>query len=169
MGVLNSPSLLTVAKETEQSEDTIVGTNIIKMRSRIWNYAQAVWMCNQDTYEQLTGVRISGTNSDKFLFHPENGTDVPATLLGRPVIFDENMSTVGSLGDLMLINWNEYLEGVWGGPTFMESVHVRFVENETAFKFNTYNAGAPWWRSVLTPKNGATISPFIALAARDAT
>ena len=46
-------------------------------------------------------------------------------------------------------------------------MHVRFENHEQVFKFWTENAGAPWWRSALTPKNGAnTLSPFVTLAAR---
>jgi hypothetical protein len=47
-------------------------------------------------------------------------------------------------------------------------MHVRFVNHERAFKFWTRNAGAPWWRSALTPHKGsATLSPFVTLAERD--
>lgn len=166
-GIMNSAALITVAKESGQTADTINGTNLVKMRERIWGYNRAVWMCNQDTYVQLTGAHITGTNNDVFLFNPERGTDVPATLLGRPVMFDENMATLGDLGDIVLVNWYEYLEGMLGGATFMESMHVRFVYNERAFRFTVYNDGAPWWKTVMTPKKSAvTRSPFVALAAR---
>jgi len=48
-----------------------------------------------------------------------------------------------------------------------ESVHVRFVNHERTFKFWLRNAGAPWWRSALTPnKSSVTLSPFVTLAAR---
>jgi len=167
IGVLNSAAKIDVAKEGSQAADTIVGENLTRMRARIWGYGSAVWMANQDCYVSLTTAHIQGTNSDIFLFHPGNGVDVPDTILGRPVIFDENMSTVGDNGDIMLINWSEYLEGQLGGPTLAESIHVRFIYNERTFKFNVYNDGAPWWRSALTPKNSAvTLSPIVGLAER---
>lgn len=167
MGVFNSPCKIEVAKESGQTNDTIVGNNILKMRQRCWGYNNAVWMANLDCYVQLAQAHIAGTNGDVFLFNPARGIDVPDMLLGRPVIFDENMSTLGDAGDLGLFNWSEYLEGQLGGPSFAESVHVRFEYNETAFKFNIYNAGAPWWRSPLTPKQSSqTLSPFVILAAR---
>jgi HK97 family phage major capsid protein len=167
MGVFNSPAKIEQAKESGQTAGTIVGANIVKMRSRIWGYNNAIWMANQDCYEQLTSLHISGTNGDVFLFNPARGIDVPDTLLGRPIIFDENMATVGDAGDISLINWREYLEGQLGGASFAESIHVRFVNNERAFRFVIYNAGAPWWRSALTPKKSTTtLSPIITLAAR---
>jgi len=167
LGVLNAPCLISVAKESGQSADTIVAANVLKMRARIWGYGNAVWMVNQDCYEQLAQLYISGTNGDVFIFNPARSTDVPDMLLGRPVIYDENMQTLGDKGDIMLINWREYLEGQRGGSSFSESVHVRFEYNESAFKFVVYNAGAPWWRTALTPKNSSsTLSPFISLNAR---
>lgn len=167
MGILNSPALVTVDKKGSQAGDTIVGENIIKMRARIWGYQNAIWMVNQDVYNALTTAHITGTNGDVFLFAPGNGIDVPDTILGRPVVFDENMSTLGDLGDIALVNWSEYLEGQLGGATFAESIHVRFIYNERTFKFNVYNDGQPWWRTPLTPKNSTeTLSPFVTLAER---
>lgn len=166
-GIMNSAALVTISKESAQTADTINGTNILKMRSRAWRYGNSVWMANQDCLTQLMGAHIAGTHGDVFLYAPGNGVDKPDTLLGRPVIFDENCSTLGDLGDLLLIDWNEYLEGMLGGVDFMESIHVRFVYNERAFKFVIYNDGASWWRSALTPKKStATLSPFVTLQAR---
>lgn len=166
-GVFNSPALVTVAKEGSQVADTIKGANLIKMRARAWRYGAAIWMANHDTYTQLTSAHIAGTNTDNYLFAPGNGVDVPDTLLGRPIVFDENAATLGDKGDISLINWNEYLEGMLGGITFMESVHVRFIYNERAFRFTIYNDGAPWWRTALTPKrSSSTLSPFVTLAER---
>jgi HK97 family phage major capsid protein len=167
MGVLNSPALIEVAKVSNQTADTINGTNLLAMRARAWRYGQCVWMANQDTLTQLMAAHIAGTTSDNYLFAPGNGTDKPDTLLGRPVIFDENMATLGDKGDIALVNWNEYLEGMLGGASFMESMHVRFVYNERAFRFTVYNDGQPWWKSPLTTKHSAvTLSPFVTLAAR---
>lgn len=166
-GVMNSAAKIEVAKEGSQTADTIVGNNLIKMRARAWRYGNCAWMANHDTLTQLMAAHIVGTNGDVFLYAPGNGTDKPETLLGRPVIFDENCATLGDAGDILLINWQEYLEGMLGGATFMESIHVRFVYNERAFRFTVYNDGQPWWRSALTPKKSSTtLSPYVALAAR---
>lgn len=167
LGVLNSPALVTIAKEGSQSNDTINITNVRKMRARIYGYQNAVWMINQDAYPQIAALGETTSGSNAPVFQPSLNLGDPDMLLGRPVIYDENMATLGDLGDIMLINWNEYLEGTWGGTSFAESIHVRFVNHETAFRFGVYNCGAPWWRTALTPKNSAdTLSPFVALAAR---
>lgn len=170
LGILNSAATITIAKETAggaQTADTINSANVLKMKARCWGYNNAVWMVNQDCQMALTGMHIAGTNSDQFIFVPGNGVNIPDTLLGRPVIYDENMSTLGDLGDIALVNWQEYIEGFRGGMEFAESVHVRFEYNERTFRFLAYCGGAPWWDSALTPKNSAaTLSPIVVLAAR---
>ena len=45
-------------------------------------------------------------------------------------------------------------------------MHVRFLENETAFRVTMMNAGAHWWRSSLTPVNGSALSPVVYLQTR---
>jgi HK97 family phage major capsid protein len=91
----------------------------------------------------------------------------PDTLLGRPIFYSEYPNTLGDAGDLILWNPTQYLEGVYQPLRSAESVHVRFVQHERAFKLWLRNAGASWWRSALTPAKGSnTLSPIITLAAR---
>jgi HK97 family phage major capsid protein len=167
LGVMNSGCLVSIAKEGSQAADTINGTNILKMRARCWRYSNAIWLANQDTYVQLVSAHIAGTNGDVFLFNPSRGEDAPDMLLGRPIIFAEWAQTLGDKGDIVLGNWSQFLEGTYQPLQQAESVHVRFVEHERAMKFWVRNAGAPWWRSALTPKNSSTtLSPFVTLDAR---
>lgn len=167
LGILSSPAEVEVAAEGGQSADTISGTNIVKMRARAWRYSDAIWIANHDTLPQLVLAHITGTNGDVFLFAPGNGVDKPDTLLGRPIFFNEFASTLGDVGDLILCNWSQYLEGLYQPLQSAESVHVRFTNHERAFKFWLRNAGAPWWRSAITPNKGSdTLSPIVTLAAR---
>ena len=166
MGVINSPALVSV-DTTGQTTGTLTIANILGMRKRSWRYSTAVWLANHDTYEQLAQVAISATGSSVFVFSPARGIDVPETLLGRPIIFTEYASALDTIGDIMLCNWSEYLVGTRQGAQVAESMHVRFAENELALRFTIRQAGEPWWRSALTPVNGAnTLSPFVALATR---
>lgn len=167
-GIINTPATIAVAKESMQSADTINGTNILKMRERAWRYGEdTIWLANHDTYRQLVNAHSTLTNDDYPLFIHGNGTDVPDTLLGRPIFFSEFVPTLGDKGDLICVNVPQYLYGVYQPLRTEESMHVRFENHEAAFKFWTENAGAPWWRSALTPKNGAnTLSPFVVLAER---
>lgn len=167
LGVNNAPCMISQPKEGSQAADTIVANNVLKMRQRCWRYGRAVWLANHDTYLQLAQLRIVGDNGDVWLFRPGNGVDTPDTLLGRPIFFTEYAETLGDAGDLVLGVWSEFLEGEYEAPDRAESMHVRFENHERTFKFWLRNAGAPWWRDVLTPKRGAnTLAPFVRIAAR---
>lgn len=166
LGILNSPCLIS-ADTTSQTTSTVKGSNLIDMRSRAWRYSRCVWLANHDCYSQLAECHIALSNTDVPLFAPGNGRDVPDTILGRPVIFTEYCSSVGTVGDVLLCNWSEYLVGNLQGVQLAESMHVRFVNNERAFRVSMRQGGAPWWRSTLTPKNSTTtLSPFTGLATR---
>lgn len=165
-GILNSPCLITVDAETEQDADTIVKENIDKMAARCWRYSQAVWLANHNTLPQLLSivqnVGTGGMPVPYFSFAPGG----QFSLLGRPLYFTEFAKTLGDVGDLILGVWSEHLNGTYQSEEFAESMHVRFLANERAFRFNRRNDGQWWWRSALTPANGATLSPAVVLAAR---
>jgi len=167
LGVLNSGAKIEVAKESGQAADTIVANNVIKMAARSWGFDQAVWLANHDCRPQLAVLNIPIGTSGVLLYQPSRGEGFPDMLWGRPVFYTEYASTIGDVGDLMLVNWSQYLEGTYQPLQSAESVHVRFENHERAFKFWLRNAGAPWWRSALTPaKSAATLSPIVTLAAR---
>ncbi len=167
LGIMNSPALISVSKETGQAADTITYQNVLKMRSRCWGYKNAVWLANHDTMPQLMTLNQLFAASGAIVWQPSAREDHPDILLGRPLIFTEYTKTLGDAGDIILVNWKEYLEGTYQPMQTAESIHVRFLQHERAFKFWTRNAGQPWWRSALTPKNSSTtLSPYVALAER---
>jgi len=166
-GVLTSPALVSVTAETTQDADSIVYENIIKMRSRCWNYQNAVWMYNHDCLPQLMQlVMVIGTSGVP-MWQASAREGEPDMLLGRPAFPTEYCKTVGDQGDIILGNWSQYLEGTYQPLQSAESMHVRFLYNERTFRFTMRNDGRCWWRSALTPKNSATtLSPFVVLDAR---
>lgn len=168
-GTLNSGNgaLVSIAKEGGQSADTINFQNILKVRSRVWGYQNAVWIANHDTLPQLGQLSLAVGTGGSAVFVPSVVPDLPDMLLGRPLFFSEYVPTVGDAGDISCQNFSQYLEGIYQPLESAESIHVRFVNHERAFKFSARIGGAPWWRSALTPKNGAnTLSPFVQIAAR---
>lgn len=164
LGALNSPAFISVAKESAQTADTINYTNILKMRSRIWGYQDAIWMANQDIIPQLG--TLGNDEGGKLIYMPSIREDIPELLLGRPIVFTEYLPTLGDANDIVLINWREYLEGEYQPVVGASSMHVRFEYNEMAFRFTSRNDGRPWWLTALTPKKGQTRSPFVGLAER---
>ena len=167
MGAMASPCLVSITKEAGQAADTLVYENIVKMRARIWGYEKAIWMANQDCFPQLITMVLEVGAGGVPIYHSDAREDVADTLLGRPIVYTEYLQTLGDKGDILLANWSQYLEGLYQPLQGEESIHVRFIYNERAFRFTMRNAGAPWWSAALTPKNStSTLSPFVTLNER---
>jgi len=171
LGILNSPCLVTVAKETNQGAATIEAENIMKMRARLWSKSRknSVWLINQDIEPQLHALNLAVGTGGIPVYMPANGLSQEPydTLYGRPVLPIEQCSTLGTVGDIALVDLTQYLMIDKGQLAATSSIHVKFVYDETAFRFVYRCDGQPWWNSALTPYKGTnTQSPFVVLATR---
>lgn len=172
LGILNSPALVTVAKENAQLADTIVTENILKMWSRMSarNRANAVWFVNQDVEPQLYSMSLALGTAGVVTYMPSGGISGQpfSTLMGRPVIACEQCATLGDAGDIILADMGAYLLGTAsGGIEGATSIHLRFDYGETAMRWTLFADGQPWQASPITPyKGSATQSPYVTLAAR---
>lgn len=171
LGMLASPSLVSVSKETGQAAATVVKENIDKMWSRMWarSRANAVWLINQDVEPQLAnlnqGVGVGGVP----VYLPPGGlADAPfARLKGRPVVPVEYCATLGTVGDIILADLSQIVGIDKDQMAADSSIHVRFLTNETTFRFIYRFNSQPIWNSAITPYKGSnTLSPFVALATR---
>lgn len=171
LGILSSSSLVTVAKEANQTAATINVNNLAKMRSRLYGRSRpnALWLMNQDIEPQLLTLSISVGNN-AFPVYLQGGTvagEQYDTLFGRPTFSVEQASTLGTVGDIVLVDPSQYLLIDKGQMQRAVSVHVRFLYDEQVFKFTYRVDGQPIWSSALTPYKGSnTLSPFVALATR---
>ena len=170
-GVLNANCLVTVAKESGQAAATIVFENIVNMYSRMAasSRSNAVWFINQDIEPQLFTMSLAVGTGGIPVYMPAGGASSSpfGTLLGRPVVPIEHAATLGTVGDIVLADMSQYLYASKGGVKTAQSIHVKFAEGETAFRFMLRNDGKSWWSSPVTPAKGSnTQSPFVALATR---
>ncbi|QCG93955.1 phage major capsid protein [Azospirillum sp. TSA2s] len=171
LGFLNSPAKVAVAKETGQSAGTIQYENVLKMWSRMWSRSRAnsVWFINQDCESQLYAMaQVIGTAGVP-VYLPANGISGQpyGTLFGRPVIPVEYADTLGTEGDITLVDLSQYVLADKNGVQAASSMHVAFLTNEMAFRFVYRVDGEPIWHAPLTPYKGSqTKSPFITLATR---
>lgn len=168
LGFLNAGCLVTQSAETSQVADTIVAENVAKMWARmpVTSRMNAVWLIHPDADPQLHVMTLG----DRPIYLPPGGfSGSPfGMLMGRPVIPHQTAATVGDLGDLMLVDLNQYMVAMKaGGLKAQTSIHVWFDQDLTAFKFTLRIAGQPWWSEATTSRDGNfTQSPFIVLAAR---
>lgn len=170
-GILSSPALITVAKETGQDADTIVAQNINKMWSRAYAAGRqnSVWLINQEVETQLSEMNLAVGTGGALVYIPPGGlSGAPyATLKGRPVIAIEQCSALGDKGDIILGDFSQYLLIDKGGIESASSMHVQFLTDELVFRFIYRIDGQSKWNAALTPYKGSgTLSPFVTLIAR---
>lgn len=178
LGVLNAPATVSQAKETDQPADTINTQNVVNMYSRLYprSIKNAVWLANPDCLPQLATLSLAvGTGGAPvgILQSIASGgisSGLNFALLGRPLILSPTCITVGTVGDIILADFSQYVTVTKAGMGMetATSIHLKFLEDETAFRFVIRFDGEPWWAQPITPKRSAlTQSPFITLASRD--
>jgi HK97 family phage major capsid protein len=171
LGVLAAPCLISVSKETGQAATSVVYPNIQKMWMRLdaRSRANAVWMINQDVEPALNSMDFPvGTGGVPVFLQPGGASALPyATLYGRPIVPTEFNATLGTVGDIILGDWSQYILIDKGGVQAASSIHVQFLTDQTAFRWIYRVDGQPLWNSALTPFKGSnTTSPFVTLATR---
>lgn len=171
LGMLNAPCAVTVSKESGQLAATIVSANIAKMWARRFalgptgNY---VWLINQDVLPQLYLLTLGIGTAGVTTFMPPGGlSGAPySTLMGAPIMEIEFASTLGTVGDIALVDMSQIVS-ITQGMQSMSSMHVYFTTDEQAFRTLFRLDAAPWQASALTPFQGTnTQSPIILLATR---
>lgn len=177
LGILNSPSLVTVAAEGSQVADTIHGDNILKMWARMPAAvrSRAVWLINQDAEPQVmklgsvvttaAGTAVGGIP----MYMPPGGFSAApyGTLLGRPVITTEACPQLGDVGDIVFSFLGGYFAPYKGNVKSDVSIHLFFDQGVTAFRWTLRVGGQPWLSAPIARKNGSnTLSHNVALAAR---
>ncbi|MFA7279806.1 MAG: phage major capsid protein [Sterolibacterium sp.] len=175
LGILKSPSLVTVSAETSQTADTIWYPNIVKMWGRLYAPLRrnAVWLINQDVEQSLHQMAFdhAATAGKVPVYLPPNGAagSPYSTLMGRPVIPVQACKTLGDAGDIILTDLSQYMTLKKAGQDIKTdvSMHLYFDQALQAFRFIFRVNGQPWWGSYITPQNSAnTLSWAVALAAR---
>lgn len=163
LGILNSPALVTQAKVTSQTADTINATNISYMKVRASGNAE--FYANRDTIPQLDALfKTSGDMESKLFTQTSINT---GTLDGIPITFLEQCDTLGDKGDISLIDFGAYITATKGGVKKAESMHLKFDYGQKAIRWTLRFDGQPRWKTPLTPFKGSlTTSPFVTLAAR---
>jgi HK97 family phage major capsid protein len=132
----------------------------------------AVWYINQNIEPQLYTMALPVGLGGQLVYMPPGGLsgNPYGQLFGRPVIPIEQCQTLGTSGDIVLGDLtNGYILAEKGGIQSDMSIHVRFVYDESVFRFVLRVDGQPVRSTPLTPyKGGAnyTQSHFVTLETR---
>lgn len=167
LGWMNSGALVTVAKESGQAAATIVSANPLKMFARFKPGPGSFWYANPDTLPQLATITVG--DQPAFIANTAGLRDAPpAVLLGLPVIWSEHGKTLGTVGDLVLVNPNGYAAFRKAAGTRLDrSIHLYFDYGAEAFRWTVRSGGRPYLSAPIAAANGSsTKSHFVALATR---
>lgn len=166
LGILNANCLVSVSKESGQKAKTILTENISNMWAR-FRGRNPVWFINQDCTPQLDQLSIvAGTAAlePRFVTYDAQGI---LRIKGAPVVSIEQAETLGTVGDIILADWSQYITADKGDIMEAMSIHVNFLYDQETYRFIYYFDGQPRWSSAITPYKGTnTVSPFVSLATR---
>jgi HK97 family phage major capsid protein len=160
LGILNAPCTYAITAESGQGASTIVAENVIKMWAARFgpNTMNYVWLINQNIEPQLYTMGLSIGAGGIPVYMPAGGlSQAPyGMLFGRPVIPCEQAAALGTAGDIILADLSQYIMIDKGTAQAASSIHVKFITDETAFRFTYRCDGQPWWKTYITPYKGTT-------------
>ncbi|MCC7200952.1 MAG: phage major capsid protein [Gammaproteobacteria bacterium] len=174
LGVLNDPAIVSVPKEATQAAATIRFENVSKMFARLHpaSVKNAVWVANPSTLPQLLGLAstfydlagttVTGVAPVQVLSEDSDGIKI----LTRPVLLTEKVPTLGTTGDLMLVDFSQYVIGLRREITLDKSGHAGFATDTTNYRGIVRVDGQGAWSKPFTPKNGSTLSWCVKLDTR---
>lgn len=171
-GFLKGDSIITVGLEDGQGNHTLLHKNVSNMYNRNWNRTQAIWLAHPDAAQQLEFMFFNDDDTNQRpVYLPSNqivGSPF-ASLYGRPVIINEHSRDFGDPGDICFVDMSQYAVLLKAGQKIKSasSIHVRFLFEETAFRFTMRVDGRELWTSPKEDLYGDTTrSPFVCLASR---
>lgn len=140
LGIMNAACLVGVGRNTAS---TVHSEDIIGMWAQLYGkcWPKAVWFINQDVIPQLSimnlGDLANTVTATQLTYMPPGGLSQSpyATLMGRPVIPIEQCPSMTAKGSVILADFSEYLLIDKGGIQSASSIHVRFVNDESCFRF----------------------------------
>lgn len=160
LGIVGAPGTVSV---TRVDGSKIQLADVVAMYARRLGNGNFAWLVNRDAMPQLMQL---GSTYQYTWMPPGMMADAPyARLLGYPVIEVEYCSTLGTVGDIILADLSKYQVITKGGIETASSIHVKFLTDETAFRWVMRVDGAPMLSSAITPHKGSnTQSPFVTLS-----
>lgn len=159
----NNGALIKVPRATAT---TFTAADAFKMYEQHTHGPNSVWMISRKVLAQLFAMQT--TNNTMVTFLSNLRDKAPATLLGLPVIVSDLLPTLGTEGDVALVNGDFYAMGLRQALTVESSIHYKFVNDITTYRFVARAGGIPLPTSTYAYKTVAgekvdAHSPFVVL------
>jgi HK97 family phage major capsid protein len=173
LGILNSNAVIKVAGQVGQQSGTVVSQNIYSMLASFWarsyNSAGSIFIYNQLLLPYLASLAtiVGQAGSESKMWVWCSSSDEYDRLAGFPALPSEYCATPGTTGDLVLLDMSRYIVAIREMMRAEISIHVRFISNESTFRFVMRAGGQPIDKAPVAALNGGNLtSPFVALQAR---
>ena len=166
LGALNNSntSLIAVNRSTSTS---FTAADAFAMYEQHTHGPNSVWMISRRVLAKLFALQ---TTNNTMVTWIANLRDKPQMLLlGLPVIVTDLLPTLGTKGDVALVNGDFYAMGLRQALTVESSIHVAFIQDVTTYRFVARGGGIPLPTSTYAYKvdgSGNKVdahSPFVVL------
>lgn len=163
LGVLKDPALISVTSQAGAGK--IDAVDLFNMLARLHPgcYKNSIWVASSEAIGYIWSLEdTAGTH----MFRPEE-TSAGGRLLGLPVVVSEHCSQVGTLGDIILVDFSQYLVGLRKEVVLERSNAPSWTADELDYRVVLRVDGQGTWQSAVTPKNGGdTLSWAVAITTR---
>jgi len=127
---------------------------------------KSVFICGREAWAALRNLEDSAGNRLWMSPSKDMGGSPYGTLLGLPIYVSNHCPTLGEDGDVILANMQDgYRIASKGGLKLATSSHVRFLNDEVAYKF-TAKVGGKVCSQKITVDGGTVTADFITIAPR---
>lgn len=140
---------------TRAGAGAVAAADVAKMYARVIGAEQSIWYIHPDVFPQLPLMTIGQMP----VWLPPNGLQSApgGFLFGRPVQFLENCQTLGTAGDIQLVNPKGYYAATKGSaPDYAESMHLFFDYNVQAYRWTFRLGGQPYLSAAISPAKGSS-------------
>lgn len=165
-GALNAANTALIAVN-RATASTFSAADAFAMYERHTHGPNSVWMISRRVLAKL--FQLQQTNNTMVTWLANLRDKPQMLLLGLPVIVTDLLPTLGTKGDVALVNGDFYAMGLRQALTVESSIHVAFVQDVTTYRFVARGGGIPLPTSTYAYKvdgSGNKVdphSPFVVL------
>jgi HK97 family phage major capsid protein len=148
---------------TRTTANTIVFADVVGMYARMKFGGSILWVCSQTCLPKLMTLK---DEANQLIWQPNAREAAPGSLLGIPVLINDQAPTLGSTGDLTLLDLNYYAIKDGSPLAIFMDPYTQKVNGVTRIYAFWNVDGQPMLNTPMTLRDGTnTVSPFVTLKA----
>ena len=140
LGAFNAANTAVLAVNRNTASD-FKAVDAFNMYQQHTHGPNSVWMISRRVLAKLFAMQT--TNNTMVTWIPNLRDKPQMTLLGLPVVVTDLLPTLGTKGDVVLVNGDFYAMGLRQALTVESSIHYKFVNDITTYRFVARAGGIP--------------------------